>query len=135
MTPAASDLDRIQIASPCSVSWDSMKGDDQVRLCKQCQLNVYNLSTMTLDEISALLESKDGRACVRFYRRADGTVLTEDCSVGLRLVRRKLLRAAMAVASFVAFVTLGLVTFSFLTATQGRPSVDSMRKIRCTPPR
>ena len=58
-------VNQIQVASPCTVSWETMKGDDQVRFCGQCEKNVYNLSAMGLDEISALLERKEGRTCVR----------------------------------------------------------------------
>ena len=31
-----------------------------------------------------MVQATQGRLCVRFYRRADGTVLTQDCPVGLR---------------------------------------------------
>jgi hypothetical protein len=97
-----SPLDRLTIASPCAVSWDAMSGDDRVRSCAQCRLNVYNLSAMTRPEAETLIAQKEGRACVRFYRRADGTVLTQDCPVGLAAVRRKLRRLAGAAAALLA---------------------------------
>lgn len=103
-------VNQIQVASPCTVSWDAMKGDEQVRFCGQCEKNVYNLSTMSLTEISNLLERKEGRTCVRFYRRADGTVLTDDCPVGLRAVRRKM--ALIATAAAGALATMGFAMFS-----------------------
>lgn len=103
-------VNQIQVASPCTVSWSSMKGDDSVRFCGQCEKNVYNLSSMSLDEISGLLERKEGRTCVRFYRRADGTVLTDDCPVGLRAVRRKM--ALIATAAAGAIATLGFAMFA-----------------------
>jgi hypothetical protein len=93
------DINRIQVASPCSVPWDQMVGDDQIRHCGECQLNVYNLSTMTTAEITTLLTKKEGRTCVRFFRRTDGTVLTQDCPVGLAAVRRRLRRIGAAVAA------------------------------------
>ena len=102
-------LNTIQVASPCNVSWGAMAGDDQVRFCGQCEKHVYNLSAMSLDEISHLLEKKEGRACVRFYRRADGTVLTDDCPVGLRAVRRRM--ALLATAAAGALATLGFAMF------------------------
>ena len=50
--PALDDsfLDDIQIATPCSASWDDMRGDDRVRHCGDCRMNVYNLSEMTRAE-------------------------------------------------------------------------------------
>lgn len=35
-------LNRVYIAAPCSVPWDSMEGDERIRHCQQCKLNVYN---------------------------------------------------------------------------------------------
>ena len=73
---------RLTIASPCPASWDEMKGDERVRFCDECELNVYNLSDMSEEEALKLVEEREGRLCVRFYQRKDGTVLTQDCRVG-----------------------------------------------------
>jgi hypothetical protein len=102
-TVSLSILDRVDVASPCTVSWDDMKGDERVRHCGQCRLNVYNLSEMTPHEAADLVSQREGRLCVRFYRRADGTMITRDCPVGLRAVRAK---AAAAVARLAAAVAL-----------------------------
>lgn len=96
-------LESIRIASPCHADWDSMSGNDQVRFCSDCRLNVYNLSAMTQAEAESLVLRTEGRLCARFYRRADGTVLTRDCPVGLRALRYKatagLARFAAAIAA------------------------------------
>lgn len=99
MSQDKSRLDDLKIASPCAVSWDAMTGDERARSCAQCKLRVYNLSAMTRPEAERLIAEKEGRLCVRFYRRADGTVLTQDCPVGLRAVRLRLLRMGGAVAA------------------------------------
>ena len=72
-------LDHVRIATPCPASWDSMEGDDRVRFCGSCRLNVYNLSGMTRREATELLKLVEGRLCIRLLRRKDGTVLTQDC--------------------------------------------------------
>src|SRR5439155_8496974 len=87
-------LDQIRVASPCKASWDAMEGGDQVRFCVQCSKNVYDLSGMTREAAEQLVQETEGRVCVRFYRRADGTVLTSDCPVGARKLRFR--RAAIA---------------------------------------
>ena len=74
---------RIEVARPCPVSWDSMAGDERARFCAICQKHVYNLSAMKVGEAQDLLRAKDGKVCVRFYERADGTVMTEDCGFGV----------------------------------------------------
>jgi hypothetical protein len=100
-------LEGLRIASPCTVSWDAMKGDDCVRHCGACRLNVYNLSSMSRREAEALVRRSEGRLCVRFFRRADGTVLTEDCPAGLRAIRRRLRLVGGAVAAMFAAILAG----------------------------
>ncbi|MEO8876787.1 MAG: hypothetical protein ABI461_14435 [Polyangiaceae bacterium] len=77
-------LANAKIASPCSADWEKMEGDDEVRFCRGCQKNVFNLSAMTAEDAEAVLQEKEGDLCARLYRRKDGTVLTTDCSVGVR---------------------------------------------------
>jgi hypothetical protein len=101
-------LDGLTIASPCTVSWDSMTGDERVRACAQCRLNVYNLSEMTKADAENLIREKEGRLCVRFFRRADGTILTKDCPVGLRAARLKMARLAASAVALVAVIAAGL---------------------------
>lgn len=83
-------LDDLRIAAPCPASWDAMRGSDRVRFCDRCQLHVYDLSEMSRREAERLIEQTKGRVCVRFWRRADGTILTQNCPVGLRWLRRRL---------------------------------------------
>jgi hypothetical protein len=59
-----------------------------VRLCAGCDRQVFNLSEMTRDEAEALLATRGIKPCVRFYRRADGTVKTTDCAPGARRSHR-----------------------------------------------
>ncbi|HEY8042381.1 MAG TPA: hypothetical protein VIF15_21405 [Polyangiaceae bacterium] len=107
-------LEDVKIAAPCNASWDQMVGDDRIRFCGQCEKNVYNLSAMPRDEAESLLLAKEGNMCVRLYKRADGTVLTDDCPVGVKRRRRR--RAALA--------TVGgglLAAAAALGASAGRP--------------
>jgi hypothetical protein len=103
------DLDAVRIASPCPADWSAMSGDDRRRLCSQCKLHVYDLSAMTRAEATALVAKKEGRLCVRFFRRADGTMLTQDCPVGLRQKLRAARVRAVAMAAAVFSMLLGCV--------------------------
>ena len=87
-------LDRVRIAAPCSAPWDDMDGDDRVRFCKQCRLNVYDLAALTRSEAEALIIEKEGRLCGRIHRRADGTTLTGNCPVGVWALRKRLLNVS-----------------------------------------
>ena len=84
------DLDSIRVASPCHARWNDMDGDERARFCGQCQKNVYNLSAMTRAQIETLVREKEGKFCGRFYRRADGRMLTADCPSRLRRMRERL---------------------------------------------
>ncbi len=107
-------LDRIKIASPCPADWNEMYGDERKRFCAECKLNVYNLSDMTRREAENFLINSEGRVCVKFYRRTDGTVLTKDCPVGWQKLKRKVSYVATAVfASFFGIFT-GIFAFNQL---------------------
>ena len=113
MVPQINSLNVIDVAAPCPADWNAMTGDERVRHCAQCDMNVYNLSEMTKDESLRLINEREGRLCVQFYRRADGTVITRDCPVGLRAIRqavqRNLVRMwAKAVALSTALFVNGL---------------------------
>jgi hypothetical protein len=101
MSLHTSPLDDVKIAAPCRASWERMTGNDRVRFCDSCNLNVYNLSGMSKNEAETLVGNSEGRLCVRFYRRADGTILTKNCPVGLRAVRRRVSRIAGSIVSAV----------------------------------
>jgi hypothetical protein len=107
-------LNNIRIASPCPANWDAMYGSERKRFCGECKLNVYNLAGMTRAEAEELLLRSEGRLCVRFYRRADGTILTSDCPVGWAKVKQR--AALIATAALSAIITMfsGLFSVSFL---------------------
>lgn len=99
-------LKGIQIAAPCQSSWDAMQGDDKQRFCKQCSLNVYNLSAMTEPEIAELFAQNQSKEsiCVSFFRRSDGTILTENCPVGLRRLRQSLRKLVTSTAAMMSIL-------------------------------
>ena len=82
-------LDNIRVATPCSADWNAMTGDERARLCAQCDRHVYNISGLTRDEAEELIIEKEGELCVRYFQRADGTILLADCEVGKKQKRRR----------------------------------------------
>lgn len=114
-----SPLANLKLASPCSADWDRMAGDERKRFCGDCKLHVYNLSGMTTYDAENLLRLSEGRLCVRYFQRADGTVLTQECPVGWARVKRRL--SLVATATFGLFVSFfGLLG---VTAMFGRKNV------------
>lgn len=95
-------LEQMYVAAPCNVSWDSMTGDDRVRFCQGCSKNVYNISDLSQREAESFLRDNMHKICVRFYRREDGTIITDNCPVGLRKLRagwKRLSRVAACICS------------------------------------
>lgn len=101
-------LQNVRVAYPCPAGWEQMAGDDRARHCVECNLNVYNLSAMTEREAEELIARREGRLCVRFYRRKDGTILTQDCPRGLRAAVDRLARVAGAALSLL--MSIGIAT-------------------------
>ncbi len=90
MKKRAYGFENLRVASPCHEDWNNMTGDERVRFCSACERPVYNLSSLTGPQIASLIRETEGaRTCVRFFRRKDGTILTQDCPVGHQQARRK----------------------------------------------
>src|SRR4029078_833850 len=111
MARFSNTLDHVSIAAPCNVDWDSMFGNERVKFCGQCKLNVYNLSEMTKVEAERLIANSEGRLCIRYYRRRDGSILTRNCPIGLRAIKRRVKRVASAIGSAVVTFFAGLGIF------------------------
>jgi len=124
-------LNQVKVASPCHESWEAMDGDDRHRSCERCQKNVYNISEMTAAEATALIAQHEGKLCVRFYRREDGTVITKDCPVGsARIRRRKTISFAWAVSMAIAALDVSAqrnAIASKQTATDGKTKISVKR--------
>src|SRR5438045_9715621 len=69
---------------------------------------------MTKSEVESFLMKAEGRICGRFYQRADGTMLTRDCPLGLRAVKQRVSRIAAAAFSAI----FGMLTGQDLYAQQ-----------------
>jgi hypothetical protein len=59
--PQRVQLQNVGIASPCPADWERMVGDNRVRYCSECKLNVYNLSELTRREAEDLIAGHEGR--------------------------------------------------------------------------
>src|SRR5262245_12316037 len=127
MPKLTNSLDHLRIAAPCSADWDQMFSfeDERVRFCSQCNLNVYNLSGMSRREAEALNTKTEGRLCVRFYRRADGSVLTQNCPVGLKAIKRRVAWVAQVALGMVVSIVSGLGLYIYHLGRKPFHSPDS----------
>jgi hypothetical protein len=63
---------------------------------------------MSRSEAEDFIARSEGRVCIRYYRRKDGTIITENCPVGLRALRKRLSYVARAIASAVIALMTGV---------------------------
>lgn len=124
MSKFDSPLNNIKIASPCSANWDEMYGNERKRFCGDCKLNVFNLSGMTKNDAENLLMNSEGRMCVRYFQRSDGTILTADCPVGWAKVKDRLSVFTTAMFSLIIALAGGIFTVSF-----ARKPGDAIRRL------
>ena len=135
MSRQAVSLEVIDIARPCPADWDEMRGDAQVRFCKHCSLNVYNLSAMSREQAERLVAETEGRMCVRFYRRLDGTVVTQDCEGALKLAAKRFGRFARTATAVVLTAALAPLGFSrWLGAAPTEKSSAALPTLCVEPP-
>jgi hypothetical protein len=70
-------LTQITIPEPCSMDWETMRGDERTRHCEACGKHVHDLTKMKPAEAAALLEGTAANKglCGRVYERPDGTLV------------------------------------------------------------
>lgn len=124
-------LERVFIASPCNVPWESMTGSERERMCASCNKSVYDLSQMTTAEAESLLKTKGTEACLRIFRRFDGTILTQDCPVGVEKKKRARRRGIVAgVLAATAAATAGVAMAN--NRSQGAPAITPTQHLTTT---
>lgn len=109
-------LDRVEIASPCDADWNKMKGNDVVRFCEHCNLNVHDLSSMTRTKATKLVMKSKGRLCVRYIRQPDGVIQTATRQV------YQISRRASRIAAGVFSATLSLSATAYAQGGVIRPN-------------
>jgi hypothetical protein len=73
---------------------------------------------MTRKDAEALIMNAEGRLCVRYYHRADGSILTANCPVGLRALKRRVTGFSRAVVSSVLSFFAGMAVLAGLETAQ-----------------
>lgn len=98
-------LQHLNVTSACRAAWDGMTGNEQVRFCSHCHLNVHNLSEMTPKEVLRLVIRSRGRLCVRYRRSTDGVIETASL-LPAKLYQIKRRATRIAAGAFTAALSL-----------------------------
>jgi ankyrin repeat protein len=111
-------IDSIEVKKACSEDWDAMTGNERVRFCSHCALEVNNLSALTRKQAMRLVSQSGGRICVRYVKNP-----TDNSPVFARKVYQITRRA-----SFAAGVLSASLAFStFASAQEGKPALNKAR--------
>lgn len=121
-------IEQIKVNKPCSESWDEMTGNDEVRFCGHCNLNVNNLSAMTRRRALKIVKKSKGGICVRYMENpVDKTPVFADKLY--RITRRAgvaagVLGASMALST-VTYAQGGAITF---TINNNETKIEAFQK-------
>jgi len=117
-------LNNVTINSPCSADWNSMIGNDQVRFCEHCNLDVHNLSRMTRSQAERLVARSNGRLCIRYHHDPTGRPVTLPVGQRLHRISRRVSRIAAGAFSATLSVTSALAqsSTSFQTGNSNPPN-------------
>jgi hypothetical protein len=116
-------LDKIKIASPCSADWDQMLGNEQVRFCKNCNINVYNISNMSKKQAEFLISNKEGRLCATFYRRTNGTILTQNYPARILNIKRLVIKVVGV--AFTMLLSFNITSYGQITSKTNEQSLKT----------
>lgn len=126
-------LNNITIPSPCNADWNSMIGNDQVRFCQHCNLDVHNLSQMTRAQAQRLVARSGKRLCVRYHQDAAGRPATLPVGRKLHHIARRASRIAAgaftATLSITSAVAQGSISYQ---RDSSNPSVATQPNTRAT---
>ncbi len=120
-------LKNLTIPAPCSVNWNTMKGNDQVRFCEHCDLSVHNLSAMTRNQAERLVARSSGRLCVQYVADANGKPLLAQAGIKLHRISRRASRIAAS-----AFTATLSVTSAVAHSSQSFQNAQSRHSARPT---
>lgn len=125
-------LNHVTIPSPCSADWNSMIGNDQVRFCGHCNLDVHNLSQMTRRQAERLVARSNGRLCVRYHQNAAGRPATLPTGRKLHHIGRRVSRLAAGAFTATLSVTSAVAQGSVSYREVPNPSVARQPNARWT---
>jgi len=97
-------LKNLTIPEPCAADWNSMVGNDQVRFCEHCSLDVHNLSLLTRSQAERLVSRSNGRLCIRYHQDSAGRHLTLPLAQKLHGIGRRVSR--LAAGAFTATLSI-----------------------------
>lgn len=114
---------KLRVVAPCPEVSNASAGDAREWFCGRCALTVHNLSAMSEASARDLIARSEGRLCVRFRQRRDGTIIS-------RSLARWIVRGACALG-----VAVLAIAFWACVMLVQRPWQALARRLAEVPPR
>lgn len=90
-------LDRVSVKKPCTMDWNKMFGNEEVRFCEHCVKRVHNLSAMTRKDAERLVKKSNGNLCIRYYTDKNKKIAFGDAPVQITRLGRRVSQFAASV--------------------------------------
>jgi ankyrin repeat protein len=90
-------LDRVSVEKPCTMDWDKMFGNDEVRFCEHCAKSVHNLSMMTRKDAERLVKKSNGNLCIRYYTDKNKKIAFRNAPVRITRLGRRVSQFAASI--------------------------------------
>ena len=71
-------LENFEVPQPCSMNWDEMTGNEEIRHCDRCQHQIYNLSEMPKRRALKVLNQPNEKVCVTYLQDEQNQVITQN---------------------------------------------------------
>lgn len=111
-----------------------MTGNDQVRFCRHCELDVQDLSKMTRAAAIRLVLRSRGRLCLRIHRNSAGDVITRPIGQKFHTISRRTSRIAAGAFTAVMSVSTAAYAQSASTGTPKERAQVTTTAARCADP-
>jgi hypothetical protein len=115
-------LNNVIIPKPCPADWNSMVGNDQVRFCEHCSLQVHNLSALTRNQAERLVAQSNGRLCVQYHQDPAGRPALLPAAQKLHRIGRRVSQLAAGAFTASLSVSTALAQERFETNGTTRPA-------------
>lgn len=116
-------LENFEVPKPCSMNWDEMTGNEEIRHCGKCQHQIYNISEMPKRRALKVLNQPNERVCISYLQDEQNQVITQTY---FGIFKRNLVKFVSAILAIV----FSLTSIQAMQTKNGKPKKKKIAKHR-----
>ncbi len=116
-------LENFEVPKPCSMNWDEMTGNEEIRHCEKCQHPIYNISEMPKRRALKVLNQPDEKVCVSYLQDEQSQVITQTY---FGIFKRNFVKGLSAVLAIIFSFT----SIQAMQTKDGKPKKKKIAKFR-----